>query len=1189
MKKAATTNTFQDGLLMDLNPLTTPNNVLTNCLNGTLITYNGNENVLQNDMGNGRVETAFLPEGYVPLGTTEYGGIIYIVSYNPLNKQCQIGSFPSPERNITNDEASDLENTLSESDFLDFTNGLTSDTKVETSDTEVEIPMIKQGISKLVFKDIDFNPGDFYKIYFKESRDSFIEEGTDIRKNILTDYGSTSQKYGELPKKIKIDIVAVNKDGGITSFKDHLKWYDIGEKKEGEKEEKENELPSSIDTPSYYIAQNTQNITNAVNNQTPINLDNYRSKVATPYNIFRSRSTGNLALLCELEIPNIVQSTYEITNLEKASVKEGDLYVPAKCATIKFKTKWDCRDINYLYLKFDKDCYIKDIDGNDITHKAIIVNNLKTDEYMYPIQVTSSDNSYEFSIKVTSKNNILFYEIYPATDYGIISYLVNKGNIDLSKVGSGEYDITSWQYYNSNEYITLDFFSEIYPKPQDRVNSIYLQFLPISQTEYTDYLTTPETSSIEEKWIKNAQTYYKKYNISTLKIDQDNYSGTIIQNIYFKQELLYGYLIPNTFYRVNVIYEIQNSNGTTYKSFIKSIYTCPIFNIEYGHTQDFTTLNLNDYLNIRSDLIHKPTLGSVTMTVDKPEELTESEGKKLNKQDTKFTVNSDTTVAITPYFDNNFGTFLINTYTLNNLNPKDRQTNETKTIINTGNISEVIPKMGSEINADTITNENGTIRWKFNATYTVPILYTIKSVQHLFTNSFQPIISTVEDVNKLGLVELYKNNENNENEYSFAPSSVMTMFYTDAAGKRAGTVMGTANLKTTDTISYYTQSSEDLRYTSPGYSDNNNTYIIGRNDYKTGETALGGLEKLGFDDSFDQICSDIGSPIVVCIYASISDSNFGNNQQLTDVIVKGVSRVEKKDGGGNWLYFKNDAQGIGESKGNKTSYQIYIRTDKGYYRPINIIQKTAGTNRFTSNIPDAIPDVLDNFNIIIKYFMQLYYLRNIAEQQNIDLVDELKYYDKYDVKVSCPIEYSVNVTDLYINGISSSDGKNLKLPTENKNLEYSSNTLTQSGSISISFSLVNEELINKKYEAQTPNVNTLIKKADGDVLQTNNLYSDTNAVYYLSNDIPLRLNDTYSQFVAYDGIIEKQDNKYILTCNKSLISNPLTTPSYQINNGELELKTSVLSSNTFKLTLEDSNSHKGTITKMIDFEPIKFN
>jgi hypothetical protein len=34
-------------------------------------------------MGNGRVTTAELPEGYVPLGTCELGGIIYIVSFNP--------------------------------------------------------------------------------------------------------------------------------------------------------------------------------------------------------------------------------------------------------------------------------------------------------------------------------------------------------------------------------------------------------------------------------------------------------------------------------------------------------------------------------------------------------------------------------------------------------------------------------------------------------------------------------------------------------------------------------------------------------------------------------------------------------------------------------------------------------------------------------------------------------------------------------------------------------------------------------------------------------------------------------------------------------------------------------------------------------------------------------------------------
>ena len=46
MKQEAT-NTFGEGIIMDLNPLTTPNNVLTSALNATMITYNGNEFVLQ--------------------------------------------------------------------------------------------------------------------------------------------------------------------------------------------------------------------------------------------------------------------------------------------------------------------------------------------------------------------------------------------------------------------------------------------------------------------------------------------------------------------------------------------------------------------------------------------------------------------------------------------------------------------------------------------------------------------------------------------------------------------------------------------------------------------------------------------------------------------------------------------------------------------------------------------------------------------------------------------------------------------------------------------------------------------------------------------------------------------------------------------------------------------------------------
>ena len=67
MSKLEATNVFSEGLITDLNPITTPNNVLTNALTATLITMNGNEFVLRDDLGNGRVETAQLPTGFVPL------------------------------------------------------------------------------------------------------------------------------------------------------------------------------------------------------------------------------------------------------------------------------------------------------------------------------------------------------------------------------------------------------------------------------------------------------------------------------------------------------------------------------------------------------------------------------------------------------------------------------------------------------------------------------------------------------------------------------------------------------------------------------------------------------------------------------------------------------------------------------------------------------------------------------------------------------------------------------------------------------------------------------------------------------------------------------------------------------------------------------------------------------------------
>ena len=48
----STINVFTDGVTTDMHPLTTQETQLTDALNATMITYDGNEMIMQNDMGN---------------------------------------------------------------------------------------------------------------------------------------------------------------------------------------------------------------------------------------------------------------------------------------------------------------------------------------------------------------------------------------------------------------------------------------------------------------------------------------------------------------------------------------------------------------------------------------------------------------------------------------------------------------------------------------------------------------------------------------------------------------------------------------------------------------------------------------------------------------------------------------------------------------------------------------------------------------------------------------------------------------------------------------------------------------------------------------------------------------------------------------------------------------------------------
>ena len=184
-------SSFIGGMKKDFSPLISSNDTLTDALNATIITFNGNEYMLQQDMGNGRIETAYLPKGYVPVGIAEHGGIIYVASYNPLTQRSQIGSFPSPERNIASDENGTEGQTFSTTDFVN-------------KDDEV----ITLSLTKVFPMDDIIRPGDKFYFYLNQP----------IQEDLNYLQGYNNQAY--LPLKITPGIIS--SDGEFLSILDSV-------------------------------------------------------------------------------------------------------------------------------------------------------------------------------------------------------------------------------------------------------------------------------------------------------------------------------------------------------------------------------------------------------------------------------------------------------------------------------------------------------------------------------------------------------------------------------------------------------------------------------------------------------------------------------------------------------------------------------------------------------------------------------------------------------------------------------------------------------------------------------------------------------------------------------------------------------------------------------------------------------
>lgn len=596
MKKDSTVNTFQDGLIMDLNPLLTPNSALTNCLNGTIVTFNGNENVLQNDMGNGRVETAYLPQGYVPLGTAELGGIIYIVSYNPLINKCQIGCFPSPERNITSDEIKQGSNcSVNNLNFRDKNNDITT--------TEYKVELLPNNMK--------LNPGDQYSIYS-------TNKGITNNFHTLSFIGNTKHNMNntdsQIYKNVEIHVISISDDGKITYLDDSLKWFEntfIEETyKPGESEPNEEKYNAD-----YYIRE-----VDGANDET-INTDigNYRSLVSSAYNIFNSKTSGKLALLFKLNVIDTFSATWECHNIRDKEITDGSEKSTTREVKIDFNINYTSQhstiNPNCIISNITKSGDIKceDKDGNEIQLSEVnwmnidIPENRKNDGTDSNISVPLSKYTKDENNKVTStrltfvcedfdesKNYQLVCKLTPSMSFGNLPYLSQTLTINLEKINSGEIEINDWRYYVTSKEAIINFNLDAYPKAKQKIEEIKLQFLP---PQYIYALKPSEGDNYETDDEKiNGITYYEDCD----KIIQVGK----IQSGQYQTKLKLGDIYPkNCLFLVDIVLKISEKGKYSYYHYSKFLYTCGIFNDKYYLGEKFDDLCIDNYL--------KPTMECV--------------------------------------------------------------------------------------------------------------------------------------------------------------------------------------------------------------------------------------------------------------------------------------------------------------------------------------------------------------------------------------------------------------------------------------------------------------------------------------------------------------------------------------------------------------------------------------------------
>ena len=569
-------NTFNEGMVLDNHPLMTPNTVLTDALNATLVTMNGNEMVLQNDMGNARVENAKLPPGYIPIGMKEYGGIIYIACYNPLTNKGQIGCFPSPQRQKTATQISEITPTFK---FPDVT--------YIKEENDEEWYKINSLLTKCeIFpKGTIIRSGDKFSVGLPISSMFGTDNIDSTGENFISNYDNVENGLVKTPmnRMYTFGVATLDNNGQLRDITNQLKRYKGGQQVQF----------SNIDSDLYKFncgywqnEMSTEDKDGLVSSEL-MDQTNVQSKL----NTYNSKLFGRLFLYAKyntvqsIEVSVIGYKKLDDNNTINNPIYTGhtdndysdvelpliqnqkDLQIDSKILLLIYVNyKYNCPDgskaLNSKSLVEPLEGYEYYFDKNDqniIRGIQFIINNnsiynlpfsIPNDYnknynlgYGYPLydkitNIYSFSQVYALPLNTTDK---ISWTAYPVTyfydnglKFGEIPDESVSGELNPDNINSGKMELNAWRYYVNNDRVLLTWGFESYPRENDVISEVSFSFYDVAYNTLKWKFFTKERVSYNGEFNEN-------FDISNFISDSSNYNTSIIPNKLFYVDISWKY------------------------------------------------------------------------------------------------------------------------------------------------------------------------------------------------------------------------------------------------------------------------------------------------------------------------------------------------------------------------------------------------------------------------------------------------------------------------------------------------------------------------------------------------------------------------------------------------------------------------------------------------------------------------